>query len=309
MDKISIGVDVGGTTINVGIVGSDGRIIEKTTAKTIAERGTHAMIIQTIIDNIKLLLDKSDYQLSDIQSIGLGFPGTVDSKKGMVIFAPNIFFEHIDVKSKIAETFQCPVYLGQDSRAAAWGEYRVGAGKNYKNMAAITIGTGIGCGLIMDGKIFHGAHNSAGEFGHLIIDPEGPSCNCGQKGCLETYCAGLAIVRAGKMIGDNLTVKDIYDLADSGNEMALRITEKVVHYLGMGIVNLINLTSLEMIAISGGISNAPSHLLLDPLRDFVAVHAYSAVARKVIINLSVLGDNAPLIGAALLDETTEYKEN
>jgi glucokinase len=306
MEKISVGVDVGGTTIQVGIVASDGRIIEKVTTKTLAGRGEHKIIIQTIIDNIIFLFDKAGYRLCDIRAIGLGFPGTVDSEKGMVVFAPNIFFENIDVKSKIAETFQCPVYLSQDSRAAAWGEYRVGAGKNYTNIAAITIGTGIGCGLIIDGKIFHGGHNSAGEFGHLIIDPEGPSCNCGRKGCLETYCAGLAIVQAGKKIGNNLTVKDIYDLADSGNQTALGITNQVVHYLGTGMVNLINLISLEMIAISGGISNAPDRLLLDPLRNFVAEHAYSAVARKVIINHSSLGDNAPLIGAALLDKTTAY---
>ena len=306
MEKINIGVDVGGTTINVGIVTSDGHIIEKSTTKTLADKGGHAIIIQTIIDSIMFLLGKSDFRLDDLRSIGLGFPGTVDSKKGLVIFAPNIFFENIDVKSKIAESFQCPVYLSQDSRAAAWGEYRVGAGRNYKNIAAITIGTGIGCGLIIDGKIFHGGHNSAGEFGHLIIDLEGPPCNCGRKGCLETYCAGLAIVRAGKKIGDNLTVKDIYDLAGSGDKTALEITNQVVHYLGIGLVNLINLTSLEMIAISGGISNAPDRLLLDPLRQFVEEHAYAAVARKVKINHSSLGDNAPLIGAALLDETTAY---
>ena len=306
MDKIRIGVDVGGTTINVGIVASDGRIIEKSTSKTLAGKGEHAIMIQTIIDNIMFLLGQSKYKLSDIQSIGLGFPGTVDSKNGLVVFAPNIFFENIDVKSKIAETFQCPVYLGQDSRAAAWGEYCVGAGRKYTNMAAITIGTGIGCGLILDGKLFHGGHNSAGEFGHLMIDPKGPSCNCGRKGCLETYCAGLAIVRAGKKIGDTLTVKDIYNLADCGNMYALEITNQVVHYLGIGMVNLINLTSLEMIAISGGISNAPDRLLLDPLRTFVEENAYSAVARKVKINHSSLGDDAPLIGAALLDETTAY---
>ena len=306
MEKINIGVDVGGTTINIGMVASDGRIIEKSTTKTLAGKGEHAVMIQTIIDSIMFMLGQSDYSLSDIQSIGLGFPGTVDSKRGLVIFAPNIFFENIDVKSKIAETFQCPVYLSQDSRAAAWGEYLVGAGRNYANIAAITIGTGIGCGLILDGKIFHGGHNSAGEFGHLIIDPEGPSCNCGRKGCLETYCAGLSIVRAGKKIGDDLTVKDIFNLADCGNTYALEITNQVVHYLGIGLVNLINLTSLEMIAISGGISNAPDRLLLDPLRTFVEERAYSAVARKVIINHSSLGDDAPLIGAALLDETTSY---
>ncbi|MDR1201909.1 MAG: ROK family protein [Tannerellaceae bacterium] len=306
MRKINIGIDVGGSTVNAGIVASDGRIIEKMAVKTLVQRGQHEAIIQIIIDSIFSLLEKSGGKSDDIRSIGLGFPGTVDSQRGIVIFAPNIMFENIDVKSRIAETFYCPVYLNQDSRAAAWGEYCVGAGKDYTDMAVITIGTGIGCGLIINGKIFHGSNNSAGEFGHLIIDTEGPSCNCGRKGCLETYCAALAILRDGQKIGNDLTVKDIYDLADAGNTMALKITNQVVHYLGIGMVNLINLLSLDMIAISGGISNAPDHLLLDPLRDFVKRHAYSTVAQKIKINHSALGENAPLIGAALLDETTEY---
>ncbi|MDR1556139.1 MAG: ROK family protein [Tannerellaceae bacterium] len=306
-EKVYIGVDVGGTTIHVGIVAAEGYIIEKLTTETFTpERGNSRMMLRSIIESIRFLLKKSGLTSNNVLSIGLGFPGTVDSQKGIVVFAPNIFFENVEVKSEIEDTFHCPVYLGQDSRAAAWGEYSVGAGKNYNNLAAITIGTGIGCGLIINGMIFHGGYNTAGEFGHQIIDTGGPPCNCGRKGCLETYCAGLAIVRAGKKIRDNLSVKDIYDLAGTGNKAALEITDQVVRHLGIGMVNLINLISLEMIAISGGISNAPDHLLLNPLREFVKEHAYSGVAQKVEIVRSSLGNDAPLIGAALLDETTEY---
>ena len=244
-----------------------------------------------------------------VRSIGIGFPGTVESSKGMVVFAPNIFFENVDVRTKIAQSFNCPVYLGQDSRAAAWAEYCVGAGANYNNIAAITIGTGIGCGLVIDGKIFHGGYNTAGEFGHQLIDPDGYPCNCGRKGCLETFSGGLAILREGKKLDESLniqTVKDVYDLAEQGHKGALAITGRVVINLGIGLVNLINLMSLEMITLSGGISNAPDNLLFDPLRKFVKEHAYSAVAKKVKIVHSPLGDNAGLIGAALLDETTEF---
>jgi glucokinase len=306
MEKIHIGVDVGGTTINVGAVAPDGYVIDKIATKTFPEQRNSEMIIESIIDSIKKLLRKLNITSDNLMSIGLGFPGTVDSQKGIVVFAPNIFFKNVDVKSKIAYIFNCPIYLGQDSRAAVWGEYCVGVGKNYNHIAAITIGTGIGCGLIINGMIFHGGYNTAGEFGHQIIDTKGPQCNCGRKGCLETYCAGLAIVRAGKEIGENLSVKDIYDLAESGDEIALKIANQVVHYLGIGIVNLINLLSLELIVISGGISNAPEYLLLEPLREFVEKRAYFAVSQKVKIVHSALGDDAPLIGAALLDETTEY---
>jgi len=308
MDKINIGVDVGGTTIHIGVVAEDGQIIEKITAKTVAGQGSE-VIIDTIIDTINVLLQKMNYVTDAIRSIGIGFPGTVESSKGIVVFAPNIFFENVDVRTKIAQSFNCPVYLGQDSRAAAWAEYCAGSGAQFNNIAAITIGTGIGCGLVIDGKIFHGGYNTAGEFGHQLIDPDGYPCNCGRKGCLETFCGGLAILREGKKLDANLnvqTVKDVYDLAEQGHKGALAITDRVALNLGTGMVNLINLMSLEMITISGGISNAPDYLLLEPLRRFVEEHAYSAVAKKVKIVRSPLGDNAGLIGAALLDETTEF---
>ena len=308
MKQINIGVDVGGTTINVGVVTNEGQIIEKVTAQTKASAGSEAMI-DTIIENIIIILRRLSLTTENIKSIGLGFPGTVESSKGIVVFAPNIFFENVDVKTKIAQTFNCPVYLSQDSRAAAWGEYRVGAGMNHNHIAAITIGTGIGCGLIIDGKVFHGAYNTAGEFGHQLINPNGYKCNCGRKGCLETYCGGLAILRAGKKCFKDLniqTVKEVYDLAEAGNGEALKITNRVVRALGIGMVNLLNLLSLELISISGGISNAPDSLLLDPLNTFVINHLYPAVSKKIQIVHSPLGDNAALIGAALLDETTEY---
>ena len=308
MKKINIGVDVGGTTISTGVVAEDGQIMEKIKTRTEVGHGS-GKIIDAIIDNINVLLGKMDITADTIGSIGIGFPGTVESSKGLVVFAPNIFFENVDVRTEMSRSFNCPIYLGQDSRAAAWAEYCVGAGANYNNIAAITIGTGIGCGLVIDGKIFHGGYNTAGEFGHQLIVPNGYPCNCGRKGCLETFSGGLAILREGKKLDKHLnvqTVKDVYDLAAQGHKGALEITNMVVLNLGIGMVNLINLMSLEMITISGGISNAPDNLLFDPLRNFVEEHAYSAVAKKVKIVHSPLGDNAGLIGAALLDETTEF---
>ena len=308
MKKINIGVDVGGTTIHAGVITDDGQIIKKITSKTIVGQGSE-IIIDTIIDSINVLLGTMSLAADTIGSIGIGFPGTVESSKGIVVFAPNIFFENVDVRSKIAQSFNCPIYLGQDSRAAAWAEYCVGAGTNCNNLAAITIGTGIGCGLIIDGKIFHGGYNTAGEFGHQLISPNGYPCNCGKKGCLETFSGGLAILREGKKIDANLNiqnVKDVYNLALQGNPGALNIADMVVVNLGIGMVNLINLMSIEMITLSGGISNAPDSLLFDPLRKFVEEHAYSTVAKRIKIEHSPLGDDAGLIGAALLDETTEF---
>ncbi len=306
MDKKHIGVDVGGTTINIAIVTSQGVIIAKNSLKTTDYLHENEKMILAIISAIKSLLSDNHIKADEIWSIGMGFPGTVDSQKGIVVFAPNIFFENVDVRTLMQNAFDCPIYLGQDSRAAAWGEFFIGQGRGVNNMASITIGTGIGCGLIINGLLYHGAFNTAGEFGHQLIDVNGPQCNCGRRGCLETYCGGLAIVKAGEHIMKGLTVKDIYDLAGLGNKEALGITNQVVEKLGTGIVNLVNLLSLELVTISGGISNAPDELLLNPLREFVREHAYSAIAEKVEIKKSVLSDDAPLIGAALQDETTEY---
>lgn len=309
-DKIYIGVDVGGTTINTGLVDCSGKILHSNTQSTDARRGSTA-VIQSIINIIKALLAETGVPVTQVASIGIGVPGTADSKNGVVVFAPNIFWKDVQVSSLIRKAFNIPVFLGQDSRAAAWAEFLVGAGKGYRNIASVTLGTGIGCGMILNGKLFHGGLNTAGEFGHQIVELEGNVCNCGKRGCLEAHSAGLYIVREGRKIPnveklidkdpDQLTVKDIYFLAGKDNAAARKITDSVVAYLGMGFVNLINLNSLELISISGGISNAPDDLLLNPLRKFIKERVYSAISDKVLLVKSSLGDNAPMIGAALLE--------
>jgi glucokinase len=308
-NKINIGVDIGGTTINTGLITPEGKVIALSSIQTMPSRG-HKGIIGAITDNIKKMIKEQKMSVAEINSIGIGVPGTVNNEEGVVVFAPNIFWKNVQISAKVKEEFSVPVFLGQDSRASAWGEYLVGSGKGYKNMASITLGTGIGCGMIIDGKLFHGGLNTAGEFGHQLVVIYGHQCNCGRKGCLEAYTAGLAIVRDGKKItnvekliqkpAEEITVKDVFDLAQSGNAEALQISKTVVNYLGMGFVNLINLNSLEMVSISGGISNAPDELLFNPLKKFIRTRAYPAIADKVVFTKSSLGDNAPMIGAALL---------
>ncbi len=306
MKNLYIGVDIGGPDVMIGIVTGRGEIIKKTHVNLSLFLPDRDDFINALIESIYAFINDVNISIRKIQSIGLGIAGTVDSKKGTIIFAPNLFFSNFEVKQIFEQAFDCPIFIGQDSRLATWGEYNVGKGKNYNSFALIRLGTGIGCGLVINGLLYHGAFNTAGEFGHQLIDVNGPQCNCGRRGCLETYCGELAIVKAGEHIMKGLTVKDIYDLAGMGNKEALGITNQIVEKLGTGIVNLVNLLSLELVTISGGISNAPDELLLNPLREFVREHAYSAIAEKVEINRSVLGDDAPLIGAALQDETTEF---
>jgi len=306
----NIGVDVGGTNIKFGITDEAGKILLQDREKTEISRGSGA-ILASIIRGIESMLAKADLCLEDVRSIGLGIPGTVDSSTGVVVLAPNIFWRNVAVADTIRKAFDVPVYAAQDTRAAAWAEYLVGAGKGLRSVASITLGTGIGCGMVFDGKIFHGALNTAGEFGHQIVELDGAPCNCGHRGCLEAYAGGLAIVRQaqesidgiGELVHKNpaeIEVRHVFHLALEGNQQARRLTESVVKYLGMGLVNLINLNSVELISISGGIGNAPSELLLDPLIEFVRQGAYESVARVVKICKSPLGEDAPLIGASLL---------
>lgn len=306
----SVGVDVGGTNIKFCVLDQQGATHSRHKVRTATRQGNSA-IVESIIANVRVAIDDAGLRPSEIHSIGLGIPGTTDSKRGRVLFAPNIFM----VDCEIAEAIQCaydiPVYVAQDTRAAAWGEYLAGAGRGMASIASVTLGTGVGCGMVIDGKIFNGALNTAGELGHQIVEISGRACNCGRHGCLEAYAGGLAIVRIAKesipvieqlleKSADLISTEDIFNLARAGNADARRITDKVVEYIGIGLVNLVNIMSPELVCISGGMSNAPADLLLSPLCDFVRRNAYPRAAGLVKICKSALGEDAPLVGAALL---------
>lgn len=307
---LNVGVDVGGTNIKFGVIGEDGKILLQDKVKTETGRGSQA-IVSSIIQGIEAILRKASLRHQDVNSIGLGVPGTADARTGVVVYAPNLFWRNVEIVKEIRRTIDLPVYIAQDTRASAWAEYLIGAGQGLRGVAGVTLGTGVGCGMVFDGRIFHGAHNTAGEFGHQIVELDGHLCNCGRRGCLETYAGGLAIVRNAEksvpafheLLRSNPSqdgVQCVYQLAREGDAQARQLTDRVVKYVGMGLVNLININSVDLIAISGGISNAPSELLLDPLIDFVRNRAYESVAGKVRICRSALGEDAPLIGAALL---------
>jgi glucokinase len=307
--KLNVGVDIGGTNIKFGIVDGKGRILRQRKVATNPRSGCET-ILAAIVREISALLSEAALRADDVSSIGLGVPGTADSVHGTVVYAPNLFWRDVPIVAAIEPVFGIPVSIAQDTRAAAWAEYLVGSGRGLRGVAAVTLGTGIGCGMVIEGRIFHGALNTAGEFGHQIVEIDGERCNCGRHGCLEAHAGGLAIVReAEKSIprihellrGDGeITVAGVYRLAQSGNAQARRLTDSVLRYIGVGLVNLINLNSVEMICLSGGISNAPADLLLDPLVAFVRSRAYEMAAKQVRICRSKLGEDAPLIGAALL---------
>lgn len=314
---LNIGVDIGGTNIKLGLIDADGQILHQTKTPTAPERGSDA-ILSSIVSALKTLLQEALVRSDEIVSIGIGVPGTADAATGTVVYAPNIFWRNVPIVAKLQAAFPLPIYIAQDTRAAAWAEFLVGTARGLRGIAAVTLGTGIGCGMVLDGRIFHGALNTAGEFGHQIVVLDGEACNCGRRGCLEAHAGGLAIVReAKKRIPDlqdllgkpEVGVEDVYLLAQQGNPHAREIAQEVVRSIGVGLVNLINLNSLEMICLSGGISNAPAELLLDPLLAFVRSRAYQAISERVQICRSVLGEDAPLIGASLLHRAFASERN
>lgn len=307
--ELNVGVDIGGTNIKFGIVDGKGRVLRQRKVPTDPKRGCDA-ILAGIVREVSGLLREAAVRAEDLTSIGIGVPGTADSEHGVVVCAPNLFWRNVPIVPAIRPLFDVPISIAQDTRAAAWAEYLVGSARGRRGVAAVTLGTGIGCGMVMDGRIFHGALNTAGEFGHQIVELNGEPCNCGRSGCLEAHAGGLAIVRTAEKelprLHDLLegkrevNVADVYRLAEAGNPQARRLTDRVLRYIGVGLVNLVNLTSVEIICLSGGISNAPNELLLDPLIAFVRSRAYEMAAKQVRICRSVLGEDAPLIGAALL---------
>ncbi len=311
--ELNIGVDVGGTNIKVGLLNGRGSILAQKRVATQPHLGPDA-VIRILAETIDAVLLQHGTSCNMLTSMGIGVPGTADAETGTVVYAPNIFWKDVGISRQIQSRFNVPVYVAQDTRAAAWAEYLVGEAQGMRSLASVTLGTGIGCGMVFDGKIFHGAMNTAGEFGHQIVEFEGQACNCGRRGCLEAHAGGLAIVRAGrKRIPQlqqllqkdvmELTVDDVYRLSAQGHPQARKLTEDVVRYVGIGLVNLINLNSIEVVCLSGGISNAPAALLLDPLIAFVQAHAYDMIAKRVRVCRSLLGDDAPLIGASLLYRT------
>lgn len=306
----SIGVDLGGTNIKMGLIDQFGTVMFRFKEETRPHRGGEA-IIDSMLNGIDGMMMKSDILMSSIRSIGFGIPGTVDPESGVVEFAPNLSWRRFELVKYIRQAYDLPVHISQDTRAAAWAEFLLGAGRGFSSIASVTLGTGIGCGMVLNGALFNGALNTAGEFGHMIVELNGERCNCGRKGCLEAHAAGLAILRdAKKVIPDitvltqksssHVTVEDVFNLSLRGHPQAREITDRVVNYIGIGLVNLINLNSLELVSISGGISNAPDDLLLNPLTEFVRNRAYDLIASKVRISKSLLGEDAPMIGAALL---------
>jgi glucokinase len=303
----SLGVDIGGTKISIGIVSDSGAVVDVIELQTGPDYSFRT-IGNNIIEAIRTLLTKNEVDLSRMTAVGFGIPGTTDSKEGVIAHAPNLGWIDVPFGEYMQDRLNSKLYFAQETHAAVLAEYLFGAGRGCENLACVAIGTGIGCGLILKGKLHRGSFNTAGEFGHIVVVKNGNLCACGRKGCLETYGSGASIKRfiesrnipgtAGK------PTEELFHMALQGNEELRNTIIELVEYIGMGLVSIVNLLSPEKILLTGGLADQ-DELVVQTLKKFVRENAYSIAADRVIVEKAALGKNTPMIGAAMLYKNIE----
>lgn len=298
-----VGIDIGGTKMNVGILDGENNtaISKKVYIKDISD------ITVAVKTTLEELCGSIGITLGKLASVGIGIPGTVSDDGKKILKAPNISILSEDVAIRIENALGIPAALVQDSRAAAWGEYLCGGGKGSNTVVCVTLGTGIGTGIVLDGKIYNGALGSAGELGHIPVCENGRPCGCGKNGCLEKYCAGGGLdITAAELLGEGKTAADLFDEAKSGNEKAKEKIFEAVTMLGGALVSIINLISPDCLLLSGGLS-AQEELYVNPLIDYIKEHCYSS-GKMPVIKKAELGENAPMVGAALVPNAPKRKK-
>ena len=309
-----IGIDIGGTNIACGIVDEDCRIIASAKVKTNAPR-PYEEILEAIKESVRAACAKAGISPSNAECIGIGCPGTCNSESGTVEYSNNLGFVNAPVGRDIEEAFGLKTYLDNDANAAAFGEFVAGAAKGSRNAVVITLGTGVGSGIIIDGKIYSGSNFAGGEIGHTVIVADGLPCTCGRNGCFEAYSSATGLIRmtseAAALNPESLTARLIeqdgrvsartaYKAMKQGDETGKAITERYVKYLACGIANTINIFQPDILCIGGGVCNEGDTLLL-PLKKQVAEQIYSKnSAKNTEIVICSLGNEAGIIGAAML---------
>ncbi len=306
---MKIGIDLGGTTVGIGAVDEKYQIIASTEQRT-AGCHTPQELAEIVVTGTRKLIEDHKLPKENLTFIGMGCPGEIDTERGMAIYADNLPIDNIPFAKLLSEEFGAAAKLDNDANCAAWGEHMAGVSRGYKNIVTVTLGTGIGGGIIVDGKLLHGRENHAGEIGHMVIDLHGKRCGCGRIGCWETVASTRALTqeverqaqyapnsRLGKLIaanGGKANGKTLFIAMSEEDNMARSIFNDWIRSLEVGMWNLINIFRPDMIVISGGISKE-GETLLQPLR--------AAVGKcSTMIRAGRLGGNAGLIGAAALDE-------
>lgn len=305
MKKLAIGIDMGGTNIRLALVSDDGTIINSARYKTSAQEGRDAVISRLTSATSEMVVHGREH--GTIIGIGIGAPGLIEN--GVVRCSPNLpGWENVPLQRSLEELLALPVALENDANAVAYGEKSFGAGKGFNSLVCITLGTGVGGGIILDGKIWRGAFGMAGEVGHMVIEPEGHKCSCGNRGCLETYASATAIVRMAREAVDKgdaswdvsyLTTETLEGFAVNGDATALRLFSDAGRYLGIGIASLLHILNPDAVIIGGGVARA-WNLFSPSMTEEINRRCFKEIAEKSKIMPASLGDDAGMLGAARL---------
>lgn len=313
-----LGIDLGGTNIVAGVVDKNYKIVAKAECKTAVPR-PEIEICKSMAAVALKAVEKAKISMDDIKSVGIGVPGAVNPKTGKVEYSANLFFHNWEIVKMMNKLLDKTVLIENDANAAAYGEYLAGAAKGAKNALAITLGTGVGAGIIIDGKIYSGSNYAGAEMGHMVIVYNGKECACGRKGCWETYASASGLIALTKEAilnekpdfsymlksvgGDLNKVSGLtaFNAMRAGDYAGTAVVEKYIGYLACGIVNAINIFQPDILCIGGGISRE-GETLLAPLRSIVEQERYTKHNDKQTkIVAASLGNDAGIIGAAFLD--------
>lgn len=298
----AIGIDIGGTKTAIGIVDEQGKIQSKISIPTDPSVSPFKMV-ERIADQVNELIQASPVSVdpSKIIGVGIGAPGPLDTSQGMIVCPPNLPAWHdFPLVEQMSKFLKYPIRFENDATAAALAEKWIGAAQDADHFVFITISTGIGAGIFMNGKLITGATGNAGDVGHVVIDPSVGHCTCGQDGCWEYIASGTAIARqASELLGRKVTSKEAFDLADQGHPLMKELIDRVYRYIGIGCVTLINTLDPQKIVIGGGVTQV-GEPLFSAVRAYVSKHALNPSGRNTPIVPAALQQDAGLIGAAAL---------
>lgn len=306
------GVDIGGKNIKMGIVDDFGKVLASTVYKTQMERGYDAILLE-LINNINTLCEQAGFEFDELSGIGIGVPGIVNSRAGLVMSCSNLQWKGVDLANDVKNLTGKPCKVCNDANCAALGEQRFGSGKNYKNLVFVTLGTGIGSGIIIDGKLFEGLGCAGAEAGHMGIQVEGDVCACGNKGCWEEFISASALVkqtksaiekypdsRLAQICKDGISGKSAFIAAREGDGVAKGVVDRYIGYLTYGIIGLTNILHPQAFILGGGVANEGASLILPVkkmLNDYIDNNGFYPYVDVVGASL---GDSAGYMGAAAL---------
>ena len=302
MKKYVVGVDVGGTNIKLGVVGPSGQVIVRNSFATKPFASSRIKLISALAREIEASIVAAGLNKKQIFGVGIGLPGLIDYEKGVVRFLPNIRgWRGVHLKSILQKKVHLPVFVDNDVKIITLAESKFGAGKGVKNLVCLTLGTGVGAGLILNGQLYRGEDNAAGELGHIPLNEHGPKCNCGGFGCLEAYVGNRPLFAlASSIMGKSgMTTQTMFALAKKGNKKALFFWKTAAKHIGNGLVGIVNLLNPRLIIIGGGVSNN-EEFLFKTITDTIHRRSMSLQGSAFKIKRAKFKDDAGIIGAYVL---------